>query len=79
MSSFFHQTSPIENVSIKEYRKILNLIRDSIENQSNSQPFLSTNTFPEIKNANNKNIGEFCIKVLQGLKEKRKKFRLKKL
>ena len=58
---------------------VLNLIRDSIENQIDSQPFLSTNTFPEIKNTYNENIGEFCIKVLQGLKEKRKKFRLKKL
>jgi hypothetical protein len=72
-----NQTSPIENVTVKEYRKILNLIRESVEHQFYESPFLSTNTFLEIKKSNHENTGEFCLKVLQGLKEKRKKFRLK--
>lgn len=64
-------TSPIENVSIKEYRKILNIIRESIENQTKETPFLSTNVLPKTDS----NIGTFCLEVLKGLKEKRKKFR----
>jgi hypothetical protein len=65
-------TSPIPNVSIKEYRTYLNLIREKIESQSKLNPFRSTE---EIHNHDT--IAEFCIKVLLGLKEKRKKSRCK--
>ena len=67
MSSF---TSPIEKLPIKEYRIILNNIREALENQTKNNPFVSVNNIYE-----NKNIGEFCISVLVGLKEKRKKSR----
>lgn len=65
-------TSPIAEVSIKEYRNILNSIRDKIECQNISNPFKSTEII-----FNGNTIGEFCINVLLGLKEKRKKSRIK--
>ena len=65
-------TSPIPEVSIKEYRNILNLIRDKIENQDVLNPFKSTDLVYK-----ENTLGEFCINVLLGLKEKRKKSRLK--
>lgn len=63
-------TSPIENLPIKEYRIILNTIREAIDDQTESDPFTSIKQIHE-----NKNIGEFCISILIGLKEKRKKSR----
>lgn len=64
-------TSPILELSIKEYRNILNVIRESVEKQNEKNPFLS---LQEIYSE--KNIGEFCIDVIIGLKEKRKKSRI---
>jgi hypothetical protein len=63
-------TSPIPELSIKEYRNILNGIRENVDKQTIENPFLSIN------NSYKKNIGEFCIDVLIGLKEKRKKSRI---
>lgn len=63
-------TSPIENLPIKEYRIILNSIREAIDDQTQEDPFISINKIHETKN-----IGEFCISILIGLKEKRKKSR----
>ena len=63
-------TSPIENLPIKEYRIILNTIRETIDDQTIEEPFTSIKHIYE-----DKNIGEFCISILIGLKEKRKKSR----
>lgn len=65
-------TSPLTDVSIKEYRNILNNIREKIETQTVQQPFKSIDLIHK-----NENIGQFCINVLLGLKEKRKKSRCK--
>ena len=67
-------TSPIPNVSIKEYRTFLNLIREKIENQTEKNPFKSIDVINK-----NDTIAEFCINVLLGLKEKRKKSRCKEI
>ena len=65
-------TSPLPDVSIKEYRIFLNFIREQIENQTIEKPFRSIDVIYK-----NDSIGLFCINVLLGLKEKRKKSRCK--